>query len=93
MDPERRVPLFMLIKHKKILRQLASFNENVSRVNFTLTYGWKGKMYSADHCVDDYNPNIRACDILDVHHLALTDEVLLTEKQSSDYKIILDQLY
>ncbi len=87
---ERKVPVYKLLRHKNTLRQLLSFSANIDRCNFTCRTGWGGKTYVNDdgHGVDEYKPSIRGIDLLDIHYLKLTDMVILTDDQYSDYKTV-----
>ncbi len=90
---ERRLPVYKLHNHKKTLKYLKSFVTIVDRVNFITQSGWgpivggKGRTYVTDdgHGVPDYKPELRGVDLLDVFYLKLTDMVVLTEEQYSDY--------
>jgi hypothetical protein len=83
----RKVCLYVLIFHKKILKRLASFTENVSGCNFTMRAGWQ-KSYIDKHGVGEYRPELRAVDTLDLYHITLSDTVTLTEDQYVDFKRI-----
>lgn len=88
---ERCIPVYKLLPHKTILKQLLSFSAEIVKCNFTTVYGWKGKLYVDKHEVDQVQPFLRGVDMLDIHYLKLTDTVILTEEQYNDYKIILAQ--
>lgn len=86
---ERRIPVYKLLSHKHILKQLLSFSANVVKCNFTVTSSWKGKSYVDKHEVDEYQPEqLRGVELLEVYYLKLTDTVVLTEEQYKDYKLI-----
>ncbi len=91
---DRHVPVYKLLKHKDVLKQLLSFSANIDRCNFNTTKGWGGKTYVREdgHGVDEYKPTdgIRGVEVLDIYYLRLTDIVLLTEEQYKDYKVVCD---
>lgn len=96
MEPpnERRIPVYKLLNHKTILKQLLSFSENVDRCNFSIVAGWRGRVYVQDHGLDEFKPAadaLRGMDLLEVHYLKLTDYVVLTEEQYKDYKTIIGE--
>ncbi len=86
----RRIPVYKLLIHKCILKHFLSFSATVDRCNFTYRSGWGGKRYVCDegHDVNDYKPDLRGVDILDIYYLRPTDVVVLTEAQYKDYKLI-----
>ncbi len=90
--PDRRVPLYKLLKYKGTLKQMLSFSANIDRCNFLTTSGWGGKTYVREdgHGVDEHKPitGIRGVDALEIYYLRLTDMVLLTEEQHRDYKAV-----
>jgi len=92
MNPsaDRKIPVYKLLLYKKQLSQLQSFSACVDRCNFTVVAGWRGKTYVNEqgHGVDEYKPELRGVEVLDVHYLKLTDYVVLTDDQYKDYKII-----
>lgn len=90
-NTERRIPVYKLLNHKQVLKQLKSFSEPVFRCNFTTQTGWRGKTYVKDHDVAEYQATIRGVEILDVHYLLLTDTCVLTETQYSDYRTVIGE--
>lgn len=87
---DRRIPVYKLLPHKTILKHLLSFSATVDRCNFTYRTGWGSKRYVCDegHGVNEYKPDARGVEILDIYYLRLTDTVVLTEEQYKDYKIV-----
>ena len=89
---DRRIPVYKLLLHKQILSQLLSFSATVDRCNFTIKYGafiTGSKSYVDAHGMEEYKPvNLRGVELLELHYLKLTDEVVLTEDQHKDYKAL-----
>lgn len=81
----RRIHLYILIHHKRVLKHLASFTENVAGCNFTMSGGWSRK-YVDKHGVGEYRPELRADAALELYHISLTDTLTLTEDQYADFK-------
>lgn len=94
---DRRVPVYKLLPYKHTLRQLLSFSATVDRCTFTWKYGaflTGSKAYVDAHGMEEYKPiGLRGVDLLEMYYWKLTDEVVLTEDQYKDYKVIagLDQ--
>lgn len=87
---EYRIPVYKLLPFKEQLKQLHSFSSVVDRCNFTTYTGWKGKTYVEEtgHGVDEYRPNIRGVEILDICYLKLSDYVILTKEQYEDFSVV-----
>jgi hypothetical protein len=89
---DRRIPVYKLVLHKQILSQLLSFSATVDRCNFTIKYGaliLGSKTYVDAHGMEEYKPvALRGVELLDIHYLKLTDEVVLTEDQHKDYRTL-----
>jgi hypothetical protein len=88
---ERRVPLYKLILHKNLLKQLHSFSENVSKCNFNVYKPWWGKLSILKHDCDDHVEDVTGVRLLDVVDAKPTDTVVLTEEQYRDYKLTAEQ--
>lgn len=93
-NTEKRVPVYKLLNHKTILKQLLSFSENVERCNFSIRKGWgslmePGKLYINEHGLDEHKPvDLRGVILLELYYIKMTDYVILTDEQYKDYRII-----
>lgn len=96
MEPnlaERRVPVYILLKHQGLLKHFQSFSENVSRCNFNTRDGWavvgQGKTYIHEHKLEEYKPeSLRGVTVLDLYYVTIRDTVILTEEQYADYLVV-----
>lgn len=87
---ERRIAVWKLLPYRHILKHLNSFTENVFKCNFTTQESWRmnGKVYVSEHMVNEYTPQLRGVEILDIYHLLLSDTVVLTENQHNDFRAV-----
>ena len=90
-NAEARVPLYILIKNRKILKRLQSFTKSPTLVNFTVrsgSYFGKNRTYIENHGVAEHDIGLRLVDILDSYHIALTDTVVLSDEQMNDMAVL-----
>jgi hypothetical protein len=86
---DRRVALYVLLKCKLQLKQMASFTDYISKSNFTVTSGWTGgKTYISAHDCDDAKIDLRGTHALDLVGIKTTDFIVLSEEQYKDYKFV-----
>ena len=89
---ERRIPVYKLIAQRGLLVRMDSFREEVIKCNFNVSFPYSsitgGKYEVYDHDSDDHRVPIEGRLVLELHHVRLTDHVVLTENQYKDYRAI-----
>jgi hypothetical protein len=89
----RRIQVIKLIVLKSVLKHYESFSENVTRCNFSVKAGWRGKTYVDKHDVDDYQPeDLRGIVVVTLYYINKEDYVTLTAEQYADYQLAIDLL-